>query len=104
MVELSKENFKEEISNGLVFVDFWGSNCKKCLSLMDDVHALSEKYGDKIKFFKFNVDTDKMMAIKEKVMGLPTMVIYENGNQKTRLTPNKIDTVKDIEEFIKANI
>lgn len=104
MVELSKENFKQEISEGLVFVDFWGTNCQKCVQLMGDITALSEKYGHNIKFFKFNVEEDKMIAIKEKVMGLPTMVIYENGEQKSRLAPNKINSSKDVEEFIKANI
>ncbi len=104
MIELNKDNFKDEVSNGLVFVDFWGNNCQRCINLMDDMHALAEKYSDKLKFFKFNVDDNKMVAIKEKVMGLPTMIIYENGNQKTRLAPNKIESAKDIEEFIKANI
>lgn len=104
MIELNQDNFKDEVSNGLVFVDFWGSNCQKCLNLMNDINALAEKYGDKLKFFKFNVENNKTIAIKEKVMGLPTMVIYENGNQKTRLAPNKIASSADIEEFIKANI
>ena len=46
MIALSKDNFKQEISEGLVFVDFWGTNCQKCVQLMDDIVSLSEKYGD----------------------------------------------------------
>ena len=57
-----------------------------------------------MKFFKFNVDEDKMFSIKEKVMGLPTIIIYENGVQKSRLMPNNINSLNDIEEFIKKNI
>ncbi len=104
MVSLSKDNFKQELSEGVCFVDFWSNSCQKCLQFMDGVVELSEKYKDSMKFFKFNVDEDKMLCIKEKVMGLPTMIVYENGEQKGRLMPNKINSISDIEEFIKSNI
>lgn len=104
MVSLNKENFKQEISEGVSFVDFWGNNCQKCLQFMDGIEQLSQKYSENMKFFKFNVDEDKMFSIKEKVMGLPTIIIYENGVQKSRLMPNNINSLNDIEEFIKKNI
>ncbi|HJD00355.1 thioredoxin family protein [Candidatus Arthromitus sp. SFB-turkey] len=104
MISLNKENFKQEISEGVSFVDFWGNNCQKCLQFMDGIEQLSQKYSENMKFFKFNVDEDKMFSIKEKVMGLPTIIIYENGVQKSRLMPNNINSLNDIEEFIKKNI
>ena len=104
MISLNKENFKQEISEGVSFVDFWGNNCQKCLQFMDGIEQLSQKYSENMKFFKFNVDEDKMFSIKEKVMGLPTIIIYENGIQKSRLMPNNINSLNDIEEFIKKNI
>lgn len=104
MISLNKENFKQEISEGVSFVDFWGNNCQKCLQFMDGIEQLSQKYSENMKFFKFNVDEDKMFSIKEKVIGLPTIIIYENGVQKSRLMPNNINSLNDIEEFIKKNI
>ena len=104
MISLNKENFKQEISEGVSFVDFWGNNCQKCLQFMDGIEQLSQKYSENMKFFKFIVDEDKMFSIKEKVMGLPTIIIYENGVQKSRLMPNNINSLNDIEEFIKKNI
>lgn len=104
MISLNKENFKQDISEGVSFVDFWGNNCQKCLQFMDGIEQLSQKYSENMKFFKFNVDEDKMFSIKEKVMGLPTIIIYENGVQKSRLMPNNINSLNDIEEFIKKNI
>ena len=104
MISLNKENFKQEISEGVSFVDFLGNNCQKCLQFMDGIEQLSQKYSENMKFFKFNVDEDKMFSIKEKVMGLPTIIIYENGVQKSRLMPNNINSLNDIEEFIKKNI
>ncbi len=104
MKELNKDNFHSSLKEGLCFVDFWGENCSKCKEYMPGIMELSEKYKDNMNFFKYNVDEDRMFAIKEKVMGLPTIVIYENGTQKTRLAPNKINSLNDIEEFIKENI
>lgn len=104
MIALSKDNFKQEVSKGVSFVDFWGNNCQKCLQFMSGIEELSLKYEGKMKFFKFNVDEDKMFAIKEKVMGLPTIVIYKDGEQSKRLMPNNINSINDIEEFIKNNI
>lgn len=104
MIELSTSNFREHIAEGICFVDFWGESCQKCKQYMSGILSLSEKYASDMKFFKYNVDQDKMFAIKEKVMGLPTIIIYENGNQKSRLMPNQINSLNDIEEFIKKNI
>lgn len=104
MIALNKDNFKTEIAEGKCFVDFWSTNCQKCLQFMDGITELSEKYKEHMKFFKFNADDDKMLAIKERVMGLPTIIIYENGVQKTRIMGNNINSVSDVEEFIKQNI
>lgn len=104
MIALSKDNFKQEVSQGISFVDFWGDNCQKCLQFMSVIEELSKKYEGKMKFFKFNVDEDKMFSIKEKVMGLPTIIIYKDGEQISRLMPNNINSVNDVEDFIKNNI
>lgn len=104
MIALNKDNFRQEVSSGVSFVDFWGNNCQKCLQFMDGIEELSKKYSENMKFFKFNVDEDKMFSIKEKVMGLPTIVIYKDGAQVSRLMPNNINSIGDIEEFIKNNI
>lgn len=104
MIALNKENFKQEVSSGVSFVDFWGNNCQKCLQFMEGIEELSKKYADNMKFFKFNVDEDKMFSIKEKVMGLPTIIIYRDGVQVSRLMPNNINSIGDIEEFIKNNM
>ncbi len=72
---------------------------------MSGIEELAKKYENSgIRFLKFNVDEDKMFAVKEKVMGLPTIVIYEDGIQRSRLVPNDINSIDDIEEFIKKNI
>ena len=105
MIELVKENFDEEVLNYTekpVFVDFWGDKCEICKELMPGVHGLEEKYGDKIKFSSLNISSARRLAIGQKVLGLPTMIIYKNGEKLNTITPDKISTLEDVENFIKA--
>jgi thioredoxin 1 len=105
MIELNKDNFDAEVLNYTekpVFVDFWGDKCEICIELMPGVHGLEEKYGDKIKFASLNITTARRLAIAQKVLGLPTMIIYKNGEKLSSVTPDKISTLDDVENFIKA--
>lgn len=103
MIELNKDNFEQEVSNFTskpVFIDFWGDKCEACIALMPDVHKLEETYGEKIKFCVLNTSQNRRLAIGQKVLGLPTMAIYKNGEKVESLTPDKV-TVGTIEEMLK---
>lgn len=105
MIELTKENFDEEVANYTekpVFVDFWGDKCEICKELIPGVHGLEEKYSDKIKFASLNIGSARRLAISQRVLGLPTMIIYKNGEKINTVTPDKISTLDDVENFIKS--
>jgi len=107
MLEVNKENFETEVKNYTekpVFVDFWGDKCEVCKQLMPDVHKLEEKYGDKIKFCSLNTSSNRRLAIGERVLGLPTMIVYKNGEKAEVLTPDKISSIADVEEMVKKFI
>jgi thioredoxin 1 len=105
MIELVKENFEQEVltyTDKPVFVDFWGDKCEICKQLMPGVHELEHKYGDKIKFASLNTSSARRLAISQKVLGLPTMIIYKNGEKASTVTADKISSLDDIENFIKS--
>ena len=81
MLELDKNTFEAEVlqAEGKVLVDFYGDGCVPCAALMPHVHAFAETYGDKIKFCALNTTKARRLAISQKVLGLPVMAIYENG-------------------------
>lgn len=101
MVELNKENFEQEVlkADGIVMVDFWGETCDNCLELMPSVEKFAQQYGDKIKFAKLNIKGNRRLAIAQKVMGLPAVVFYENGEKKEQLGGEGL-TAEQIEEAI----
>lgn len=102
MIELDRKNFDEEIINstGYAFVDYWSDGCEPCKALMPDVHALADKYGDKIKFASLNITTARRVAISQKVLGLPTMLMYKDGEKIDEIGPDEA-TVENIEAMIK---
>jgi len=105
MLEWNKENFEEVVLNaeGLVLVDFWGDSCEPCKELMPDIEALSEKYGDEIKFSKLNTSKARRLAISQRVLGLPTIILYRNGEKIEEV--NRDNANKEyIEESIKKHI
>lgn len=102
MIELNKDNFNEEVkeAEGYIMVDFWGPTCEPCKALMPHVHALEEKYGDKVKFTSLDITKARRLAIGQKVMGLPAIIIYKDGEEVERLAETGA-TATAVEELIK---
>jgi len=105
MIELNKDNFEEEVlkAEGPVLVDYWGPTCEPCKALMPHVHALEEKYGDKVKFCSLDITKARRLAIKQKVMGLPAIIIYKNGEEVERVAESEA-TATSVEEMVKRHI
>ena len=101
LIVLTKDNFETEVlkSEKPVLVDFWGPKCEPCLALMPDVEEMEKQYGENIKFCKLNTSEERRLAISQKVLGLPTIAFYKDGEKVDQLT--KDVTAKDIEEKIK---
>lgn len=105
MLELTKDTFEAEVlqASGKVFVDFYGDGCAPCEALMPFVHTCAEKYGNQLKFVALNTTKARRVAIGQKVLGLPVMAIYENGEKIEELIKDDA-TEKNIEEMIKRHI
>ncbi|MBU5675432.1 thioredoxin [Alkaliphilus sp. MSJ-5] len=102
MISVDKDTFESEVlqAEGYVLVDYWSDGCEPCKALMPDIMELKEQYGDKIKFTKLNTTQARRLAIKEKVLGLPTIAIYNNGAKVDELTKDDA-TRANIESMIK---
>lgn len=105
MLELDKKNFEEEVlkADGYVLVDFWSDGCEPCKALMPHVHELAEKYDGKMKFTSLNTMKARRLAISQKILGLPVIAIYKDG-EKVDERVKEDATVENIEEMIKKYI
>lgn len=100
MLELDKNNFEAEVlqAEGKVVVDFYGDGCVPCEALMPHVHEFAEKYGGSLKFCALNTTKARRLAISQKVLGLPVIAVYENGEKldecvKDDATPENVEAM-----------
>ena len=98
MFIVDKENYDAEVvgSSMPVVVDLWGPQCGPCLALMPDVEKLAAEFEGKVKFCKLNVAENRRQAIALKVMGVPTILFYKNGEMVSRITGEEVnlDSIK----------
>jgi len=106
MLDLNKDNFEQEVlgTPGLVLVDYWGTSCEPCKALMPEMEKLMARYGDKLKFCKLNTSENRRLAIGQKVLGLPTLIIYKDGQKIKELSGAENCTPKAIEDMIQETL
>lgn len=91
-VELNRDNFEEEVlgKKQTALVDFWGPQCGPCLALMPAVEKIEKQYGEKLTVCKVNAAENRMLCVKLRVLGLPTFILYKDGDEVSRITGNDI--------------
>lgn len=75
------KDFKADVleANLPVLVDFYADWCGPCKMVAPVLEELASEYGDKLKIVKVNVDTQSELAMQFRVVTIPTMIVFENG-------------------------
>lgn len=79
--EFTEQNFEEEVlkSELPVLVDFYADWCGPCKMMTPVMEEMAEKYAGRIKVGKLNVDSSPAAAAGYRVMSIPTMLLFVNG-------------------------
>jgi thioredoxin 1 len=62
-----------------VLVDFWAAWCGPCKMIAPILDDLAEQYAGKVKIAKIDVDANKEVPGKFGIRGIPTLIIFKNG-------------------------
>ncbi len=84
---LNDKDFEEKVikSSDPVIIDLWAEWCHPCKMIEPHLKALSEKYNEKIKFYKLNVDENPKTPSLLSVMSIPTLIFFKDGKEVRRI-------------------
>jgi thioredoxin 1 len=88
---VNEDDFQVEVleSNQPVLVDFTAVWCGPCKMLEPVVVELAQEWAEKVKIVKLDVDHNANIAMQYQVMGVPTLMLFKQGEIKERLTGYK---------------
>ena len=75
----SKEDDFNEIIKNKVLVDFYADWCGPCKMLAMEIEKVASEID--IDIVKVNVDDEEDIARKYGVMSIPTLILFENGQE-----------------------
>ena len=85
---VTDEMFEQEVlkASTPVLVDFGAEWCHPCRQLDPIVEELASEWAGKVKVVKIDVDTSVDTAMRYGVMGVPTLILFTQGEAKERIT------------------
>jgi thioredoxin 1 len=63
----------------LYLVDFWAAWCGPCKMIAPIIDQLADEFDGKVKIAKINVDENRDLAVRFKVMSIPTLLLFKDG-------------------------
>lgn len=68
----------------LVLVDFFAEWCGPCKMMTPVLKQVKDNLGDRVSIIKIDVDKNQSLAAKYQVRGVPTLMLFKNGQQVWR--------------------
>ena len=91
VIHLNDSNFGESVENdgSPILVDFWAEWCMPCRALAPVIDELSKEFVGKVRFAKVNVDECKEVPGKFGIRGIPTLILFKDGQKVNELVGNQ---------------
>ena len=86
-LRINVENFEEKVlkADKPVLVDFYSDTCIPCKQMAGILGDIEDEHEDTVYIYKVNVNYDKALAEQYKVMSVPTVICFVNGEQKGKV-------------------
>ncbi len=81
-IKVTDDSFEQDVlkAEGPVLVDFWAEWCGPCKLIAPALDDLAKEYGGKVTVAKLNIDDNPNTPTKYGVRGIPTLMLFKNGN------------------------
>jgi len=104
MIEMNKELFHKNAIEGHepVLVEFWAPWCVYCRRISPVLEKISQQYAGKVTVGKVNIDEEPMLASKEQIEVIPTLILYRGGEALGSIVAP--ESKARIDEFLKESL
>jgi thioredoxin 1 len=103
-IKVTDASFQKDVieAGKPVVVDFWAEWCGPCRMIAPALEELSNEFGEKFTIAKINIDENPQVPMKYGVRGIPTLMIFHNG----QVAATKVGALPKtkIKEWIEASI
>ena len=83
---INEGNFDETVAKGVAVVDFYADWCGPCKMFAPVFLEAKNEYEGRVSFAKVNVDDNRSLALKYKVLGIPTIIFFKDGEAVDRVS------------------
>ena len=100
VITVTANNFDDEVlkSDKPVLIDFWAAWCGPCRMVSPIIEELAADYAGKIKVGKVNVDEQRSIAERYRIMSIPTIYLFKDGQPVDKIIGARPKA--DFERFI----
>ena len=79
-------NVEQIIASGkLVMIDCWATWCGPCMAMAPIIDELADEFADRAVIGKYNVEEEGDLSTTYRIMSLPTILFFKNGERIDRL-------------------
>ena len=104
IIHITDDTFEQEVlqSQTPVLVDYWAEWCGPCKMIAPALDQIASEYQGRLKVAKLNIDENQATPPKYGIRGIPTLMIFKNGN----LEATKVGALSttQLAAFIDSNI